>query len=92
MLPPKLTVRKNERDFGGDLKRHAHKSPGQRRYNFLQSSDGRRKAMGYRDAIELLAQRMDMCERLEASSMGSAMRARGTPGPRAAMRRRFWCG
>lgn len=33
--------------------------------------------MSYRDAIELLAQRMDMCERLEASSMGFSYESQG---------------
>ena len=34
--------------------------------------------MSYWEAIELLAQRMDMCERLEASSMGFSYDSRGS--------------
>lgn len=34
--------------------------------------------MSYWEAIELLAQRMDMCERLEASSMGFSYDSQGS--------------
>ena len=33
--------------------------------------------MSYREAIEMLAQRMDICERLEASSMGFSYENQG---------------
>ncbi len=58
------------------MKRSVNKTPGQSRYNSTNREIGEgNELLG---SIELLAQRMDMCERLEASSMGFSYDGRGS--------------
>lgn len=71
--PLNFTIRETAPEFGGILKRFVNKTPGQSRYNSTNREIGEGNEL-----LELLAQRMDMCERLEASSMGFSYDSRGS--------------